>query len=189
MSYQQDSCAKIESFEGRVPWLYRDTRGNITVGVGKMLATLDAALALPFQISAPGEFASAEEIANDWNRVMAMPFGQEYAASYYRSGVSCFLAEAEIDALLLEVVQGLDQELGRGFAGWAAYPDEAHLALLDMGYNLGIGGLFAGYPRMCMAVRAKAWEGAAAECARQGIPQARNDWTRQMFEQCAEISD
>jgi GH24 family phage-related lysozyme (muramidase) len=38
----------LKQFEGCVPWMYRDTVGKVTVGVGLMLPDVRAAQALPF---------------------------------------------------------------------------------------------------------------------------------------------
>ena len=38
MSYLDDSLAHLEIFEGTVPWMYLDTKGLVTVGVGEMVA-------------------------------------------------------------------------------------------------------------------------------------------------------
>jgi len=43
------SLAQLKTFEGCVPWMYRDTAGKVTVGVGLMLPDAAAACALPFQ--------------------------------------------------------------------------------------------------------------------------------------------
>ena len=43
-----DQQAKLKEFEGCVPWMYRDTVGKVTVGVGLMLPDINAAQALPF---------------------------------------------------------------------------------------------------------------------------------------------
>lgn len=187
MSVLDESCAQLKNFEGAVPWLYRDTLGNMTVGVGKMLPTLDAALALPLQIAAPGEAASADEVADDWTRLMAMPFGQEYAAHTFRAPTSCFLLPAEIDALLEETLGGFDAALRAGLPGYDALPDSVKLALLDMAYNLGAEGLLKGYPKMLQAVEARDWLTAAAECHRAGISDARNQWTATQFQQALAV--
>src|SRR5215467_10964918 len=48
MSYLDDSLAHLEVFEGTVPWMYLDTRGFVTVGVGELLANAAKAETLAF---------------------------------------------------------------------------------------------------------------------------------------------
>lgn len=185
MSYIDDEAANLKTpaFEGSIPWLYRDTRGNVTVGVGKMLPTLQAALALPFQIDAPGEAATPEEITVDWNRIMALPFGQNYAAHFYRAATSVFLSDAEITALLVQVLSTCDTELAVDYPDYASLPDCVKTALLDMDYNLGDAKLRKTYPHFDAAVDSRDWLTAAANCHRNGISAARNDWTVRQFQQ------
>lgn len=182
---QMAALLKTPSFEYSIPWMYRDTRGNVTVGVGKMLATLAVAQALPFCIVAPDERATADEIAQDWQRLQAMPFGQQYAAHFYRVGTSCFLNDDEITAQLMQVLSTCDAELAIDYPNYALLPDAARMALVDMCYNLGATKLREGYPRFNQAVRTASWTAAAAECHRNGISDGRNEWTRKQFLMCA----
>ena len=44
-TYLEQSLEKLKEFEGCVPWMYRDTVGKVTVGVGLMLPDVEAAQA------------------------------------------------------------------------------------------------------------------------------------------------
>lgn len=178
MSYLDDSVAQIRIFEGEIPWMYLDTRGLVTVGVGEMLAAVSAAQALPF-IDGTGNPVTADLILAEYNRVTALPMGQ--AAATYRAQGSPTLAAASISDLLMTRVQGFDQQLSTRFGNYAAFPDPAKLGLLDMIYNLGPRGLFAGYPTFMGYVNNENWAGAAGECYRNGPNADRNNWTRQQF--------
>lgn len=182
MSYLDDAAAQVEVFEGKVPWLYRDMRGNVTCGVGKMLANMEAALALPFY-TAEGKPATAAQIESDWKRVMGMPFSAKYAAAYYRCANSLMLEDEDIDSMLVEVLRTCDGELATEFAAYAEFPACVKMALLDMDYNLGSTKLRTTYPKFNAAVNAKDWLTAAAECQRQGISEERNAWTAGQLKQ------
>ena len=172
------SLAQLKSFEGCVPWMYRDTVGRVTVGVGLMLPSAAAACALPFQ-TAEGAAATAEQIAAEFARVDAMAMGK--LPSFYRAAGSLKLPELVIDEKLSAVLAGFEATLRAGLAGYDKLPDGVKMALLDMAYNLGPEGLLKGYPRMIRAVETGAWAEAAAESARGGINAARNAWTRQQM--------
>ena len=60
-TYLEQSLTKLKEFEGCVPWMYRDTAGKLTVGVGLMLPDARAAAALPYVIGTRA--ATPEEIA------------------------------------------------------------------------------------------------------------------------------
>lgn len=181
MSYLDDSAAQITIFEGSVPWLYRDTVGKVTVGVGLMLPDLATAQALPFNINDMGgeTTATTDDITKDWNRVMQM--APSLTANAYHSNGSVYLDPTDITAQLVSVLTIFDADLRQRFSGWTSFPEPAQLALLDMIYNLGPYGVFHGYPSMCGAVDAGNWITAATQCGRRGPSAARNLWTKNQF--------
>jgi GH24 family phage-related lysozyme (muramidase) len=178
MSYLDDSVAQLQIFEGIVSWMYLDTRGFVTVGVGEMLAAASRAQALPF-LDSNGNAVTADVILAEYNRVVALPAAQ--AAGMYRASASPMLSAASISSLLMAHVEYFDGQLSAKFANYAAFPEPAKLGLLDMIYNLGPQGLFVGYPTFMGDVASGNWAGAAAQCYRNGPSAARNQWTQQQF--------
>jgi GH24 family phage-related lysozyme (muramidase) len=176
-AYFDQVLAQLKTFEGCIPWMYRDSVGKVTVGVGLMLPNAAAACALPFQ--AEGNPATAHQIETEFARVNAMPLGK--LPSFYRTAGSLELPEAVMDAKLSAVMVGFERTLRAKLSGYDALPNGVKMALLDMAYNLGPVGLLEGYPRMIRALETGAWATAAAECAREDINAARNAWTRQQI--------
>ena len=173
-TYVEQSLAKLQEFEGCVPWMYLDTVGKVTVGIGIMLTDAGAAAALPFLVQ--GAVASRSEIEAEFHRVSAMPRG--LVPKRY-GGAGCpELSAATMEAHLRTTLTGFEADLRRRLPGYDGLPDPAKMALLDMAYNLGPAGLLEGYPRMLSAVAAGEWAVAAAECVRHGISAERNAWTR-----------
>jgi GH24 family phage-related lysozyme (muramidase) len=179
MSYLQDSLAHLEIFEGVVPWMYLDTRGFVTVAVGELLATPASALALSF-VDTNNQPSTPAAIQAEYSRVSALPPGK-YPAAFYRSQVSPTLPHPAVDALLLRHLTLFDARLNQRLPGYSVFPDAAKLGLLDMIYNLGVTGLFSGFPTFISYVQNQNWEGAATQCLRNGPSPQRNDWTRQQF--------
>jgi GH24 family phage-related lysozyme (muramidase) len=179
MSYLSTSLTQLRIFEGVVPWLYLDSRGNVTVGVGLMLPNLAAAQALPFCEIAPDEPATPEEIEDDFLRVSQMQ--PDHLPGYYRAASSVFLVDDEINQLLMARIQQSDDELRSQFASYDAFPDVVKPALIDMDYNLGESKLHREYPLLFAAVEAQDWASAALQCSRGGISPSRNAWTKQQF--------
>jgi GH24 family phage-related lysozyme (muramidase) len=176
-TYLEQSLAKLKEFEGCVPWMYRDTVGKVTVGVGLMLPDAKAAEALPFVLGARA--ASPGEIVAEYARVDAMTFGR--ASAFYKIPSSLELTPQTIDAKLKSVLESFEADLRIQFPRYDALPDGVKMALLDMIYNLGSEGLFKGFPHLVAAVEAGAWAQAAEHCVRRGPSAARNAWTRQQF--------
>lgn len=176
-TYFEQSLVKLKEFEGCVPWMYLDTVGKVTVGVGVMLPDAASATGLPFRTA--GRVATVEEIRAEFARVSGMPAGR--AAAFYRCIREMELEQAAIDSRLRIVLQGFEGNLRSALAEYASLPDAVKMALLDMAYNLGPAGLLKGYPRMIEAVEQGAWAQAAAACLRRGPSAERNAWTRQQF--------
>ena len=177
-TYMEQLLAKLKEFERCVGWMYQDTAGKVTVGVGLMLPDGAAAEALPFQVG--GRAASAAEIGAEFARVGEMAIGRS-AAFYRRPGGGVELLPGTIDARLRGVLEEFEGRLRASLAGYDALPDGAKMALLDMAYNLGPTGLLLGYPRLIGAVERGDWAVAAACCLRHGPSAERNAWTRQQF--------
>jgi GH24 family phage-related lysozyme (muramidase) len=175
--YLEQTIAKLKEFEGCVTWMYRDTAGKVTAGVGRMLPDAAAACALPFVVA--GEPADPKQIAGEFARVTALPPGK--LPNFYRTDTSPELPQPVIDAQLSSVLTEFEGTLREKLTGYDALPDGAKMALLDMAYNLGPAGLLKGYPRMLQAIETGAWSQAAAQCGREGISAARNSWTRAQF--------
>lgn len=178
--YIDDAVTNTLRWEGSVAWMYLDTATppNVTTGCGLLLATAAAACALPFK-TPTGEPASIEQITEDFNCVRAQQGGR--LASSYRSASSPLLAATDIQNLTREHILKADENLAGDFPGYAGYPDNAKLGLLDMAFNLGFAGLTKKFPNFCAAVREQNWAAAAAECRRGGISEERNQWTAALF--------
>jgi GH24 family phage-related lysozyme (muramidase) len=181
VSYLDDATEATGGWEGRIPWLYRDTKGNVTVGCGKMLPSLAAAVTLhethPFQCE--GLTATVAQIMADWNRLQALPYGQDYAAGSYKALTSVSLPDAAITALLLQKMTVCEAVLRIKLPWYTSpgFPDAVKVALLDMAYNLGSAGLLEGYPQMLEAAELHDWITMAAQSRRVGISDERNAWT------------
>jgi len=178
MAYLDDSLAQLEIFEGIVPWMYLDTRGYVTVGVGELIATATRAQSLSF-VDANNQPATADTILAEYDRVSALPPAK--MAGFYRSPTSPILPHTTIDTLLMQHLTFFDGQLNQQFANYSTFPDPAKLGLLDMIYNLGVTGLFKGYPSFMGYVQNKDWSNAAKQCHRNGPSLARNNWTNQQF--------
>jgi GH24 family phage-related lysozyme (muramidase) len=177
-TYLEQSLTKLKEFEGCIPWMYRDTVGKVTVGVGLMLPDAKAAESLPFLLGIRP--ATTQEIAAEFTRVDSLPMGR--ASTFYKSATThLILPQQTIDAKLTSVLQGFEADLRTRLPHYDTFPDGVKLALLDMAYNLGPAGLFKDFPSLIAAVESGSWAEAAARCLRRGPSVARNNWTREQF--------
>lgn len=181
MSYLDDSVLALAGFEGNVAWMYLDTYGNVTVGVGKMLPDAVAAARLPFR-QKDGSPAVPELVFADFSRVVKMVPGK--VPHYYFIPEAMVLSPADVDALLKDTVRMLDQGLAKAFPAYSSFPDAAKLGMLDMGYNLGITRLQYEYRHFCASARIPDFKAMARQCDRDAHDPEfarRNAWTRNKF--------
>jgi GH24 family phage-related lysozyme (muramidase) len=174
--------ADLELWEGKISHMYLDSKGLVTVGIGKMLPNVAAAQALGFVNRENQMPASAVEIKTDFDEVFKQAKGK--IAATYKKYTKLDLPDAEIDKLLKSVVDGFEADLNSKFAGYKIYPVSAKRALLDMIYNLGLAGLLE-YKKLKAAAELGDWGKAADECHRNGPSDKRNEWTRKLFLQAA----
>ena len=168
-----------KTFEGNVATMYLDTVGNVTCGVGFLLETALVAQGYPWYIPGEVTLATAQEIAEEWDRVSAMQPG--HLPPYYAALTALQLRQGDIDAHLLGEVEALDEQLAAKLPYYATLSGPWKMALLDMAWNRGLNGLLDGYPRLLADVEAGNGPGAASQCYRLGISQTRNDWTAAQF--------
>ena len=176
-NYIDEAIATLRRFEGSVPWMYLDSVGKVTVGVGLMLSNEEAAHALPFLRGV--DAASLADISREFARVSAMKRGE--LAKLYRQVNSLELSDETIDERLRQAVSGFEGYLRSHLQGYDGFPDAAKVALLDMAYNLGPGRLLNEYHHLLAAIARGDWQAAAVASLRHGPSAARNTWTRQQF--------
>jgi GH24 family phage-related lysozyme (muramidase) len=169
--------------EGKFPFMYIDTRGYVTVGVGNLVASAATAVSLPFVQRNTGTPATAAQKIVAFNRIRGKPAARR--ARYYKAFTKLDLPDASIKTLALsrlrtEFLPGL-----RGiFPRFDEFPLPARRALVDMAYNLGVTGLKK-FTHLVRSANAQHWAAAARECHRSTCRASRNEWTQQQFEQAA----
>jgi hypothetical protein len=178
--FQQIFANKIPEFEGVVFWPYLDTHQPplVTVWVG-IYITREEALTIPFTIN--GQSASLEQIGVEYDRVQDMQGGQ-LPKAYHYPGCLIITNDAGND-LMEKRLDGFTVELQHMFPEFDTFPILAKVALLEMMWGLGAGGL-AKYTHLCNSVRNQDWIGASQQCAENTSNKAysiRNQWTQQQF--------
>lgn len=177
------ACAELE---GTVPWMYLDTKGNVTAAIGLMLPDIAAAMALPFWTPGFTRFSTDLEVSLEFGRVSKMAPG--FKPTAYRNNVlSPLLRGVDIDAMLAKELGGLIAELVGAFPAFWSWPQPAQLGALDMIYNLGgtklLGSAerFSAFPDWKAAAMREDWPVCMEQCERGGISSIRNTWTQGQF--------
>ena len=160
-------------FEGSIPHLYLDTQGFVTVGIGFLLPTLEAAKKIGME--------PPDKIEADWNAVTAAPKAR--VASFYKQFTSCTLPQ---DVLKVEFNRRIQEFANYLYPTYdlANYPEDAVVAILDMAYNLGAGALLKKWPKFKAACQARDWQTASTQCVRKGV-QGSSDFRGSRLQLCS----
>lgn len=173
-------------FEGTFEHMYLDTEGYVTVAVGNKLESAADAQQLDFVVRHTRQKASAAQIAADFEAVSNQPKG--LLASKYAAHTKLMLQSAVMDALFDRRIRAFESDLRRIYRGYDGFPYEVRLALLDLAYNLGSYALEHRWPSLNADIASCNWARAAGSCHRRGVPEDRNEWTKQQFESAARVT-
>lgn len=161
---------RLREFEGSIPYMYRCTGGEVTIGIGHAIHTVEDAGKLTW--------TGPETAAADYANVAAAPMGN--VASFYQNLSICRMGDAEIARLCGLDIDRFEAELKNALPKWDTYPEPAQEALFDMGFNLGIAGLLK-FKNMLAAIDQGDWPTASAESHRKGIQESRNQEIAELF--------
>jgi GH24 family phage-related lysozyme (muramidase) len=161
---------RLIKFEGSLPYMYRCTGGEVTVGVGHAIQTSADAEKLAW--------TGPATVAADYASLAAAPVG--HVANFYENLSTCRMSDAEITRLCGLDIDSFETQLGKALPNWDTYPEAAQEALFDMGFNLGVAGLMK-FRNMLAAVDQSDWATASKESHRKGIQESRNQEIATLF--------
>lgn len=158
-------------FEGRVPYMYLDVLGLVTVGVGNLVDPVLAAQALPFRfknrpgIAAPGSAATADQIAAEWQTLKNDPSLKTRGYKACEPITQLELSDDAIDSLIIDRLTKNESFLKRQpwFQDFDTWPADAQLGLLSMAWAMGPAGPGT-FPSFRAACQRLDFNTAAAQC-------------------------
>ena len=178
----------IAQHEDFVPHMYLDSQSYVTVGFGRMMrnAAATAAIALIKVDVRPNRPATAAEKAAEWRTMQALsPAGTRinFAARHYARYRTMELTRAEGTRLLEDSLGDAIAILRANYPGFADFPEDAQVAMIDMAYNLGnrIHTVFVSFTRAINQRGGPDWREAAAQSNRPQLSAARNLEIRNLF--------
>lgn len=151
--------------EASVPHVYRDPKGFITIGVGCALLREVDLVALPFVNKSNNALATDAEKNREWVNINNLEFGKSFSSGYYNQFTKLILPNQAIESLLDNRISEFLTSLQREYSGYSQFPNEVKLAMLDMAFNLGMGGL-ATFVEFLEAIKQQDWYTAAIKSNR-----------------------
>jgi GH24 family phage-related lysozyme (muramidase) len=163
-SVRDEFCAFTNRFEGRVPFMYLDVKGLVTVGYGNLIDPLGAALGLPFERKdTPGQQVTTAEISAEWEHVKSRTDLKLHGGMAFGPITKLQITEEALQTLMNERLRTFEGILGDSFPSFAEWPADAQLGVLSMSWAMGPG-FSPKYPHFTEACRALDWDTAADQC-------------------------
>ncbi|HLY80646.1 MAG TPA: hypothetical protein VKQ70_14795 [Caulobacteraceae bacterium] len=194
---------QLTLLEHDVAFMYLDTKGNVTVGIGVKLEDSKDTRSIRFVHRIDGKLASDEEKEAAFNAVHDARILIGRNAREFQSKTDLALAPGESARLFSSRLETAENQCRDLFKAWDDFPRPAQVALLDMAYNMGKGraltaaeiangdtehGLYQ-YHKLRAAADAGEWLTASRECHRKApVNDTRNNWTRDKFIEAAHLS-
>ncbi|MFY0570047.1 hypothetical protein ACN28E_40330 [Archangium lansingense] len=184
----EDMWNDLTSWEGIVAFMYQDTKGNVTVGAGNLLKTVEDAKKLPFRNMDANRAATPEEIDAAFRAVTSKKAAMR--ATEYGCRPTIALSDQDIRELLRkrlesEFIHQLREVVFKG--AFDSYPRCVRRALLDFSYNAGAYALTTKRKELADAVKARNWTLAAEKCHLGTGHEERNTWRKALFQYAATL--
>jgi GH24 family phage-related lysozyme (muramidase) len=178
----EDIIKFVSEWEQDKEHLYKDSKGNVTIGMGRMIPSEDNATTLNLKIKDQNGMirqASEEEARQAFKKVKNYPLSNA-EASHYDPKENPKLDMVYIDPETSKVMAMTDllyhaDALRRNVPNFEKLDPDVQKAMLDMRYNMG-GGNFnmVKWNKFFKAVDAQDWFTAAKESNRKDISDERN---------------
>ncbi|ORM71258.1 hypothetical protein HA51_04140 [Pantoea rwandensis] len=158
----------LKAHEGFKNAMYKDQNGNVTVGIGHLLANAAMAASLPFTTThvthGHGDDQSTEVAASKGDITNA--YNNYKNSTTTTSPAGLHLSNDAVIGQCISDVQNTETGLRSLYSGYDSFSDSRKTALVDMAFNLGIDKLRNGFPNFNAAVNRGDWETAASESHR-----------------------
>jgi len=192
---KMDFSKNIEFYEGRIPHLYLDTKGNVTVGVGHMVPNRMSMTNLTMYKKSANNaltLATPTDKYAEYDTIKKQMFGRDFKAASFKKYTTLIMKDADINIHKEKHLQDFYIELSsyyskkNGFStNFDAMPTDVQKALLDMGFNLGLTKLKNQYIQMNTFIKQEKWADAGIQSGRMGIDASRNGYVKALFNAAA----
>lgn len=195
----EDVVKFVKRHEGNIDYLYLDPKGKVTVGVGRMLPSREAASKLPFEYfdretGRTLRKATPEEVRKSFDIVEKQKSGQNIKAGSFdpveRDDLpNIRLRDDDINTMLASDLYTHMREAKKMFPDFHTFPPQVQMAILDMHFNMGgLNFTRRKWPGFFKAIDDKNWRDAALESSRKDVGGDRNKDVFRMLEEAHNLS-
>lgn len=189
--------AALIKFEKSVSYLYQDSVGQVTIGVGHLVEPEVKVIALKLYRRSDQKQATVDEKKAAWQVVKkekrhytgAKDHKQHvYGAGHYEKLSQLFMRDADIDVLTEDHIVEFHGYLRRAFTKQHGYlsefddmPESVRLALFDMMFNMGPTRFPRPWHQFVAALKQGDWQEAAIRSNRPQVNAERNAYVRDLL--------
>jgi len=152
--------AKIE---GRIPYMYQDILGLVTIGLGCLIDPIQSAVNLPFRHTSDNELAGTGAIIVEWNTIKSNKSLASKGHLAAKKIATLYLCEQSIDLLASKRMSQFEHDLKKGFPDWDNFPANAQLSIMSMAWAMGPL-FYKEFPKFSKSCNMKRWMEASTEC-------------------------
>lgn len=153
--------AFTERHEGRVRWMYLDTAGLVTAGVGFLLPTAASAMCLGWLLT-DGRPATAAQVADEYRKVASLQGLRHDGGGAFAVVTGLRATETSIDAEFARRLAQAETAMLSAFLAWSSWPADAQFDALSRCWAMGTHWP-ATWPHFVAAVRRGDWRATLAD--------------------------
>jgi GH24 family phage-related lysozyme (muramidase) len=170
---KNDLFKTLKNQENSILYMYLDTKGNVTIGVGFMLASAHAARVFSAQVpfyKSNGSKATASEVEAEYRNIKKQKYGIHIGAGAFKKDATLTVKQSDVDSYLKKQINQKWKRAAEefGVADFNKLPEEAKLVLFDIQYNTLHG--VNGYKHLVEAMKRRDWKKAKANATRPDAP-------------------
>jgi GH24 family phage-related lysozyme (muramidase) len=181
-------AVNLERSEGRVPHLYLDGRGHVTVGIGHLVQNRNEMARLTMMTGGAGvpmQAATLKQKQDEFDTIAKLP--GDRAVAFYEKHTKLAMRDVDIDGLLNEHIDSFYSSLAGTYCKAKGYPKDfdalpqnVQVALFDMIFNLGPTGLTK-FAQFNKSIKDGDWKKAATQCKRLCVNGDRNEYVKKLL--------
>ncbi|MFQ5783609.1 MAG: hypothetical protein ACE5H8_02145 [Alphaproteobacteria bacterium] len=158
----------VSDFENNISYMYLDSKGKVTVGLGHLLRDAEEAKRLPFFERGTTNRADPAHIENAYLKVLSSGLtGSKHTV--FKELTHIDLDLGAIETLFDDDVNQFLPLLTNKFPDYETYPASVQLGMLDLAYNMGTEGFFSGFPVFREALKFRNWIKVAEQSHREEV--------------------
>ena len=149
--------------EGRVPHMYLDILGLVTIGQGCLIDPVHLAVPLPFKTKKGDAPATRQQILEEFTRIKSRQNLKTLHYNYAGKLCQLYLPGEEIDRLTQARMALFEGQLLKALPDFADWPADAQFATMSMSWAMGAG-FVKKWPSWRTCALERDWNGCAKNC-------------------------